>query len=280
MHDHAPNVWADNRSNPSLAPLQPRFDGGIWNRGWSGKDACGDDAKPPTLPAQCTDTAQGDNLRGIQNTVTNGLYLVLALRLYQATRNRDYLDAATLEYGFLRSWFDLPDNDVSLLNKLSVAGEKDDVLVRERVATYANGDRVCGYESELSWSGDQGIMVGGLIDWLTAVPGDSEAFRNAAGILDGVYVKSEPNGGVLKPWTNGDGGDPDDYSTGVGVFMRYLLYADQNNDKIRSTTRGARYQKLIDANVNSVLNTPIGSDFVALTNSLAILVAAIVISRN
>ena len=92
--------------------------------------------------------------------------------------------------------------------------------------------------------------------------------------------------GVLQPWTSGDGGDPGDYATGIGVFMRYLLYADQRNVLgMRKITRGTDYQKLIDANVQAVLNNTVPRDdaedrLTHLTNCLAILVAAIAMCNN
>ena len=67
--------------------------------------------------------------------------------------------------------------------------------------------------------------------------------------------------------------------------MRYLLYADQQNVLgMSKITRGADYQKLIDANVQAVLNNKVphkDADLLTdLTNCLAILVAAIVMCNN
>jgi len=79
----------------------------------------------------------------------------------------------------------------------------------------------------------------------------------------------------------GKGGDPGDYSTGVGVFMRYLLYADQKNTRMRNQTRNQDYRQLIAANVSAVPTNPTqDAGLVPLTNWLAILVAAIQMSRN
>jgi hypothetical protein len=290
MHDNAPNVWANNMSNPDYAPLQPRFDGGVWNTDWSRPDCCGGKNAPPRLPAKCDKPKQGDNLTGIQNTVTNGLYLVLALRLYQATQDTNFRDAASREYDFLNHWLNdkLPP-DISLLLKIQDSrGLYDYALVRERVATYAKDAQVCGYESDLAWSGDQGIIVGGLIDRMIVVPADnnpkSMVFQNAVAILLGVLAvtnRYKKNPGILLPWTHGDGGDPKDYSTGIGVFMRYLLYADQKNENIRTYTRTSAYQALISANTAQALKLkPTATHLTMLTNLLAILVAAIVMSKN
>ena len=62
----------------------------------------------PGFPPNCGGNhKQGDNLRGIQNTVTNTncLYLVLAARLFQATNIKDYSIAADREWAFLENWW-------------------------------------------------------------------------------------------------------------------------------------------------------------------------------
>jgi hypothetical protein len=283
MEKYGTKVWDNNAGNPALAPLQPRFPGGVWNCDWSGTSMCGDKNNPPTLPSECSDNSQGGNLNGIQNTVTNGLFLVLALRLYEATSDPIFLQAAKREYQFLTSWFTVPTEPQ---NRLLWTLERG-ALVRERVANYLpNFGAVCGYSPEMAWSGDQGIIAGGMVDWMIANPADnnpnSAAFKNAAGILKGVAASTS---GALQPWIEGAdlAGDPGDYSTGAGVFMRYLLYVDQKNAALRSVTRA--YQKIIDATVKAYLNDnpppDEGADQLTRpTNRLAILVAAIVLSKN
>jgi hypothetical protein len=302
MHDNAPNVWANNKDNPDFKPLEPRIPGGVWNTDWSRPDGCGNLHKAPDFSSTCWPGFDKHpfNLEGIQNTVTNGLYLVLALRLHQATKDitKDtvYRDAAKLEYDFLNQWLklgspsdpSLPSSDISLLLKLrEPQGYYTYGLVRERVATYTNGLHVCGYESGLVWSGDQGLIVGAMIDRMIVEPDDdnsnSDACKYAVAILLGVVdVTNRESAGIVIPWIKGNGGDPEDYSTGPGVFMRYLLYADQTNESlIRSHTRTPAYQSLISANATQALKQKeIGGDLTSLTNALAILVAAIVMSKN
>jgi hypothetical protein len=140
---------------------------------------------------------------------------------------------------------------------------------------------VYGYEPDLAWAGDQGLLTGGMIDWMIVNGTDdttsSNAFKDAAGILHGVAERTLARSDkIVQPWVSGAGGDPSDYATGVGVFMRYLLYADQKNQNLRPTTRSTGYKQLLLANVKQVLNQPVGTDFVTLTNNLAILVAAFV----
>ena len=289
MHYRGTAVWDNNQNDPTRAPLRPRFDGGVWNCDWTGESMCGATNAPPELPTNPPDRDQGANLSGIQNTVTNGLYLVLASRLAEVTGGGVYMEGAKSEFGFLSQWFAAVPSDVALLQIPNGGIGK---LVRERVATYAGGTKayVNGYVPELSWSGDQGIILGGLIDRMMIVSADknpqSPPFLDACAILNGVAnVTNSNSAGVLQPWTSGDGGDPGDYATGMGVFMRYLLYADQRNVLgMRKITRGADYQKLIDANVQAVLNNKVPHDdadlLTDLTNCLAILVAAIVMCNN
>ena len=199
------------------------------------------------------------------------------------------MEAAKTEFDFLWQWFTADPSDAALLRVPDGGVGK---LVRERVATYAGGTNayVNGYDKNSCWSGDQGIVLSGLIDRMIIVPAEKSpqnaVFLDACAILNGVADVTNSNwAGVLQPWTSGDGGDPGDYATGIGVFMRYLLYADQRNVlSMRKITRGADYQKLIDANVQAVLNNTVPHGDVDLltdlTNCLAILVAAIVMCNN
>ncbi len=250
---------------------------------------CGAVNTPPPGPPNRNDVDRETPLSGIQNTVTNGLYLVLASRLFEATKVDGYLEAAKTEFDFLWQWFTADPSDAALLRVPDGGVGK---LARERVATYAGGANayVCGYDQNSCWSGDQGIVLSGLIDQMIIVPAEKSpknvVFLDASAILNGVAdVTNSKWAGVLQPWTTGGGGDAGDYATGIGVFMRYLLYADHKNVLgMREITRGADYQKLIDANVQAVLNNTVphgDADLLTdLTNCLAILVAAIVMCNN
>ena len=172
MYYRGTAVWENNKSHPGLAQLQPRFDGGVWNCGYfSGTSMCGDPNAPPELPMNPPDTDQGTNLSGIQNTVTNGLYLVLASRPPSRRRLASTWKPRRASLTFSGSGSTADPSDVALLQVPDGGVGK---LVRERVATYAGGTKayVNGYDKDLSWSGDQGIIVGGLIDWMIVVPAD------------------------------------------------------------------------------------------------------------
>jgi hypothetical protein len=279
MNDNATNVWKNNGNNPAFKVLQPRFDGGVWNCDWTLPNGCDKPGTPPNIPPNCGNNQQGSNLPGIQNTVTNGLYLVLSLRLGQ-------WEPARREYEFLSSWFNVSETDDALLNRFDGGA-----VVRERVGTYGsqtNGSYtcVCGYQSELAWAGDQGIILGGLVDRMNEVgsgsPGYAGLLQLAQDIAAGVLSKSKSNGGILQAWVTGQGGDPGDYDTGVGAYMRYLLYAYQNNSDMQAYLRNTGYVDFVCANAAAII-PQIDShrwSLVELTNDLATLVAAIVMSKT
>jgi predicted alpha-1,6-mannanase (GH76 family) len=88
-------VWEEVEKSPfrsQYTDRQPRFLGGVWNVGmdrtgvWPG-------------PTDC------NAFVGIQNTVTNGLFLVLSLRLAATENDTKYLQAAMKVYGWLQQWF-------------------------------------------------------------------------------------------------------------------------------------------------------------------------------
>ena len=295
MDANAPNVWRNNQNDPRFAVLKPRFDGGIWNADWTRPDECGLVGPAAGIPPNCGGNhKQGDNLRGIQNTVTNCLYLVLAARLFQATNIKDYSIAADREWAFLENWWgrDVTEPAHKLLNKVGAS----QFVIRERASTYAFNSGafpiVCGYQPELAWAGDQGLFLGGLVDRMLIVGRDSPEY---AGLLDlakaiALGVKSQTDayhGGILTAWvTQTDGGDPGDYDTGVAVYMRYLLYAYQAKDRsgrylLRDVLKDMGYVDFVCKNTTDVMkNYKNHTSVVDLTNDLATLVAAIVMSKS
>jgi hypothetical protein len=291
MNRNAPYVWDNNKNNPLFADLGPRFTGGVWNCDWTRADGCNRAKQCPQIPPDC-DIPPGYNdtggyLQGIQNTVTNGLYMVLAARL----RN---LGAAVLEYQFLNNWFNVSDPTDSLLT--SVAGG---VLVRERVGTYAlkpgqGYTTVCGYDPTSCWAGDQGIIMGALIGLSLAdqdssgpsdpsdVPDADRLLQIAQGIAAGVRANSPNN--ILQAWVVGPGNsDYGDYDTGIGVYMRYLLYAYQSSPLMQAYFKSQGYMNFVCANAEDVmqkLDQPKTRSLVDLTNYLATLTVALAMTRS
>lgn len=271
MADNAPYGWkrADQKTFANYAPL---FDGGVWNHVVD--EGCHPGGNNP--------------LCGRQNTVTNGLYLVLAERLSldkNVPHHPDYRLAANHEYQFLNDWFELRSKpaDQALMNNFV----RDRAVVRERVSIFQSGIMDPDYRKDLAWAGDQGLILGGLVDRMRFVQRSSPEYKTLlatarklmAGTMD-YLARNSNEQGILQPWWPGGapGGDDDDYWTGPAVYMRYLLNAFQNDDLKVDLLKPA-YHAFIRANAEYVVNNldrPQSTDKVVnLTNNLAILVAAI-----
>ena len=169
--------------------------------------------------------------------MTNGLYLVLNTRYYQQTSEKQEMrKKLTLAiYGWFKNWMDVEDKEVFLCSENKVKQSllnSETGLVRERVGTYAYTREtkqspycftgVKWYEQDLSWAGDQGIVLGGLVDILNSKLTEDNQWllEKAKGIIDGVkdHMARGMSGSahdnlapdVLRPWTLFDGWGPDD----------------------------------------------------------------------
>ena len=268
MADNAPKVWA-KADQEKYADYAPRFEGGVWNAHWT------DDCNPID---PCND------LQGIQNTVTNGLFLILAARLGCIGR-ADCQQAANRQYAFLRQWFEVKAPAERLLAPCPDSG--DGAFVRERVSVYASGAPTHAYRPSLAWSGDQGLILGGLIDRMILEPrAYAETAPLARTILRGARATLVDADGILQAWQERDGrgapgGDVDDYMTGPSVFMRTLLYAYRANPDLKTFLQQAGYLDVVRANAEKACE-PLdpGTDddraLILLTNNLATLTAAAV----
>jgi hypothetical protein len=243
-------VW--QRYGRQYPDYGPRFTGGAWNFDWSASNP-----KNPT-----------NTLEGIQNTVTNVLYLLLSTRL--AEQQSPYRTYADDEFKFLKQWLDLASDAERLL-------APDTGLVRERVSTYASGLPVAGYQESWYWTGDQGLVVGGLVDRMRLVgtrsPDYQYALDTARTVLAAVLNNLvDPDDGTLSAWLGSDvpRGDTDDYGTGPGVFMRYLLYAYQQSTDLRADVMAC----LDVVEKTAVTPSIVSNELVNQTNDLAALVTA------
>ncbi len=238
----ATQVWA-KADQRGYARAEPRFGGGCWNH---------DFAPGASEPSQCNPLKSTDRwpVCAIQNTVTNTQYLVSAARLLQA-------DDAKRQYGWLRRWFSDPSlaPDQSLL-----AGGDDWVLVRERVSTFAQQDgtypQAPNHDKDRHWAGDQGILLGALLEMISLdPPGQSQYLGNARRILEGVRTRLVDDRQILQPWMPADSIDQtyySDYLTGIGVFMRYLLYVyNSDNPTLRQYVSSPQYKAFIQANADA-----------------------------
>lgn len=305
------NVYKNRNDHPgNFDDLQPRFDGGIWNYFWSSEhleDVC-------QTPCDPNNSA----LCGRQNTVTNGLYLVAASMRATDTGDELYKQAAGRELGFLLQWFDPMNFDEdeignNLLYRLDILGPggvaAGPAVVRERVSTYHKINnhppvRDPNYDVALIWAGDQGLILGGLLRSIGAVPSglNPQILDLAKRITDGVreYLLNA-DGTLFFPWSEvihptpstiggaPNAGDDNDYDTGIGVYMRYLLYAYQSNNEMRQHLQDTGYPELVlkfaedFASQDAGLCYPIPkpdegehcSDLVKYTNKLSAVVAAL-----
>jgi hypothetical protein len=252
MHDKGTTVW-DRAEKPYFDEAQPRFAGGCWNNDLQ-RGGC-DPLEPGTDPYFC----------GIQNTVTNGQYLVLSARFYRQSRDRTYLDAALQLYHWFQQWY----SDPNLTPEQNLLARFPDgkVLIRERVSTYAFWKQgyppVRYYRPNFHWAGDQGIILGAMVDLAQIDPTRAtiyQAFGRA--ILDGVREHMTDAQDILPPWIPDDslGAYNDDYSTGIGVFMRYLLYAFRT-DPVLSAYISGTYKSFVMANANKVCKEVAGCSY-------------------
>jgi len=236
--------------------LQPKFTGGMWNYFWT-KSKHADVCNTPCDP---TDNVN-NNLCGRQNTVTNALYLLAASRRLQSTSDSYYLTSAQRERQFFLNWFDaanFSDQDQALLFNLG-AGPTSPAVVRERVSIYASGNPDSHYNSKLIWSGDQGLMLGALVNFMKGAPKDPEnpqMLSIATQILDGIIVYLTDADGHFYPWSNvqhptpatmgsAPSGDNDDYNLGISVLMRNLAEVYQTNRRLRQHMRATGYPALV-----------------------------------
>ena len=290
-HKMAPaaTTWDLAQNNPKFRALKPAIAGGVWNHTYDFGDNAGYNPLNP----------KGDALGGYQNTVTNGLYLVLAARLARHTGQTDKIDnpyraAMEREYKFLQSWFTLSRPGVEPLLTF-YSDDKSKAVVRERISSYVSGLKVHGYRSDLAWAGDQGLIIGGLVERMEIVkkgdPTYSAMLAVTRQILAGVREYLAVDGRLLAWWPDPPpgyclrrpAGDPEDYRTGVAVYMRYLLYVYLlNNEDLRPDL--LPYTGFVHTNARQAMQYPsltdgrVDSTMIALANDLAVLTAAIVIA--
>jgi hypothetical protein len=264
VHLGAPNGYL-NRENltkwdPKPTPLPgwygPLFEGGPgsglhgtwqydifsnWRGGsaWKGP-AEGNDESNPSWPLAPKWSWGGP----FQLTVMNALYLLLAARLEQARGQNQGVPQASVQLkdqlGFLWAWFGkdkdhrLPDGVPGLLKP---AGNQpgDGVVVRERVSRYAlhdgSYDEVYTFDERCTWGGDIGLVLNGLATYLALHP-ETDPERPIASLMKDLvrgYMSLLFGGRYPQPYyPPGEGVfglDPDDYRSGIGVFMRGLYQA-------------------------------------------------------
>ena len=295
-----PNVW-DNRDDGSIPGYftssagwaAPRFPGGVWQYDmWQGvrkAPECTPNHDPEHDEDKLSDPKSPHCPLGpYQLTVMNGLYFELALRLLLKNEGKGTPKAVYDELAFLVNWINLL-GDHSLLQRFS-----DDItLVRERVATYAspqgNEDYplVEGYHPGDAWCGDQGLILGGLLDFLLTGAKDPHIQALAIAVARGVLLRMVDANNVVMPYSRGFDvhNDPDDYSCGSGVFWRYLLRGFNQNaalrkevlDMIRENPTG---NPIVMSADNPYAHAPFNHDLFREFNALSVLLTAIEILKE
>ena len=256
----APNVWKDiaqtwkGINENQTMERKPRYSpGGVWN------SPITDSGQPKLVRHYQQRINYLDTyVSPIQNTVTNVVYAILTLRIFQASSKGAFsnvfsestLDAKACreawkaQMGWFDQWMIQTKGDESLQRDL----DKTSSLVRERVSTFneVGGTRYwdASYCKDWVWTGDQGLLLGALREGKAAGYVESKVFDLYPNIVEGVFQNGyKPRtydrtieGSFLLPWIVVGSKDPyneealglyydADYQTGTGVFMRYLLQA-------------------------------------------------------
>ena len=97
----------------------------------------------------------------------------------------NYFQATQREATFLHDWFNVQQPVPSLRMPLNGGG----VVIRERASVYHDGHQDPGFVPDLAWLGDQGLILGGAVDFVASLPNDPKApemLKLAEDITDGV----------------------------------------------------------------------------------------------
>ena len=266
---NAPFVW-ERRAPGRYDDCGPAIPGGVWNDYWTGTPV----RKDWPGPRDGNPDAGQDTLDGIQNTVTNALYLLAAQRLSRRD-NPSAAEAARAEHAFFMRW--IADPDCPLLRPLDTDGTAG--LMRERVGYLAGRNPAPGFLPDWAWTGDQGLVLGALSDAaMASAPGFADAEEAAiAHIAKGVPAELA-TGGILQ-WSNDEAsapaGDACDYQTGTGVFWRNVLHVDATNPRAAALLDTPEMRSILKASADAAMQRPVSpKDFETQSNDLSVLVAA------
>jgi hypothetical protein len=260
--ENAPYTW-DRRKPGTFNQYGPAISGGVWNGYWKGTSE--------DYPGPKDGDPKSGSLHGIQNTVTNALYLISAQRIGETA-------AAEREYQFLRAWLfpeqPIPEQRYPALWWLQ---NGNGALVRERVSVLAGVTPAPGFNENWAWTGDLGLILGVFVDRIVKGLDAASAIKHAEALLTGARL-CLVDGGVLQFSTDrytAPDGDTDDYATGTGVFWRYLLQAWKlNNPGLHDFLASNDYKNFVQTNANAALADATDPD--VLSNQIAALVAGIV----
>lgn len=284
--ENAPYVW-ERKKKGTFENCAPAVPGGVWNGYWKGTS---DDWHGPK-----DGNPDSGTLLGIQNTVTNAVNLLSAQVFKDDSADKR-------EFGFLDAWLNMPSpNPGPNQYKIPLLWWQDaahtQALVFERATHFQDG-KAPGFQTNWAWTGDQGLIIGALVG--QAIRPDTlpakrkQLLKLAEQLLAGAQLRLvQPKNHILNYWTltgqppSISKTDPkanwNDYSTGTGVFWRYILRVWNAN--VTKTLGTPAFKAILTANADEALKAPAGprqwpngykpgQDWVTLTNDLAVLVAA------
>jgi predicted alpha-1,6-mannanase (GH76 family) len=162
--------------------------------------------------ATCNGGIWWSKAKTYKNAIANELFLEVAIRLHQHTPNDSgagsYLDWATREW----SWFEKS----GMINGSN--------LVNDGLTSS------CANNGSTTWTYNQGVIIGGLVD-LAGVTGDSSLMTRATAIAHASMTKLVDGNGVLRePCEPSCGGDGTQFK---GILMRHLAELQAKSDDTR-----------------------------------------------
>jgi hypothetical protein len=266
LHDYPKHPVPDVKKSDWQPVVGGEHQRGAWNEYWFGTP---DEYQGPKEGDPTGKT--GDVFKGVQNTVTNLLYLISAGRMGDTT-------AAEREHKFLSEWFSGPKKGTTPLLWRDPSGPNPDrALIRERVSHLMDQNSVLkkapGFDENTFWVGDQGLLIGALVDRIKANVERAASVQLIGAVLKGVVSRLVKNG-VLENYI-GAGLDPykNDYRTGASVFWRYVLYA-WNSDipELKAAINNSKIKPVLAKSAEAAAGKT--TVFADLINDIAALVAA------
>ncbi|MDX2160469.1 MAG: glycoside hydrolase family 76 protein [bacterium] len=158
--------------------------------------------------------------RGYKNAIPNELFLTLAAKLYNRTQEADYLDWAQRTW----AWF----RESGMINDLSLVND---------------GLENCENNSGITWTYNQGVILGGLVELYRAT-GDDSLIVQAQAIADAAITLIVEDGILREPCelAFNCGADGPQFK---GIFMRHLR-------SLYDVTGEERYWAFIMTNADSI----------------------------
>ena len=234
-HQTSIDIWDfctyDQECMSKFSSFEPLFQGGVWNYFWTDK------VVPGLCSTPCNPLDDKNTLCGIQNTVTNALFALSSSLRVKTMPTSPYFKQSYLRIKqFFDNWMNIPFKDLSIIKYLTA--DQTSFVFRERVSSFKNGSKSKFFSEDLSWAGDNGLMLG----YFVALSENQAELRPLIiNLLDGIkayFVDHEET--LIYPWANGlgnvgppPGGDFGDYNTGIGILVRNLRTAYDSSEDMK-----------------------------------------------